>query len=410
MQRFMKAIIAIMLLTTMLVYVGCNKQGDSDVRVTTYKPQDITQTSAKCGGDVIVTQGLSLNELGVCWSTERNPTASDSHLSTTNWSNPYVCTITNLEPSTEYHVRAYALRGLEYYYGDDKVFTTLESNDGGGSNQQYTISVLVDPIEGGTVSGGGFFNSGTSCTVMAFEHSGYSFKNWTDNGMEVSTNSSYSFIVTSNRGLVAHFQRQTGNYDYIDLGLPSGTLWASCNVGASIPEEYGDYFAWGETSTKTTYTWSTYKYANGNYNKLTKYCNNSNYGNNGYTDNLIVLLAGDDAASANWGDGWRMPTKAEWEELKNNTTITWTTQNDVNGRCFTASNGNSLFLPAAGYRNEAGLCNIGGYGDYWSSSLSTDGGPYDAWTFSFGSDSCTLYGDNRNFGQSVRAVRSVCQN
>ena len=333
----MKAIAAIMLITTMFVYVGCNKQGDSDVRVTTYTPQDITQTSAVCGGDVIVTQGLSLNELGVCWSTERNPTASDTHLSTTNWSDTYVCTLTDLEPSTKYHVRAYALRGLEYYYGEDKSFTT-ESNSGGGGG-----------------GGGGW-----------------------------------------------------GSHDYVNLGLPSGTLWATCNVGANAPEEYGYYFAWGETQPKDYYGWSTYQY--GGALTLTKYCQNSSYGYNGFTDNLTTLLPEDDAATANWGSGWRMPTQAERLELLDNTTVTWTTQNSVYGRLFTASNGNSLFLPAAGYRADSSLYSAGSIGYYWSSYLGT-GNPSRAWGLRFDSDYCGMgnFG-NRYCGRSVRPVRSARQN
>ena len=124
-------------------------------------------------------------------------------------------------------------------------------------------------------------------------------------------------------------------HEYVDLGLPSGTLWATYNVGANSPEEYGDYFAWGETQPKDTYTWSTYQYANGgspwgNPN-LTKYCANSQYGYNGYVDDLTILLPEDDAATANWGSNWRMPTQEEWWELGSNTTHTWTTQNGVNG-------------------------------------------------------------------------------
>ena len=101
-------------------------------------------------------------------------------------------------------------------------------------------------------------------------------------------------------------------HEYVDLGLPSGTLWATCNVGAETPEGYGDYFAWGETELKTTYNLSTYKYTNGSYDQLTKYCSNSSYGYNGFTDTLTVLLPEDDAATANWGDGWCMPTADQW--------------------------------------------------------------------------------------------------
>ncbi len=197
--------------------------------------------------------------------------------------------------------------------------------------------------------------------------------------------------------------------EYVDLGLPSGTLWATCNVGANAPEEYGDYFAWGETQPKDYYSWSTYQYSNGGTTwqnpNLTKYCNNSSYGYNGFTDNLTTLLPEDDAATANWGSDWRMPTYDEWVELCQNTTMTLTTQNGVNGRLFTANNGNSLFLPAAGYRSYSSLSYAGSDGHYWSSSLGTDY-PVGAWYFSFGSGYCCMSSSDRNYGRSVRAVRS----
>ena len=196
---------------------------------------------------------------------------------------------------------------------------------------------------------------------------------------------------------------------YVDLGLPSGTLWATCNVGAAAPEGYGDYFAWGETQPKTTYNWSTYKYANGNFVQLTKYCNQFGYGYNGFTDNLTVLQSGDDAATAKWGSGWCMPTREQWVELYQNTTNIWTTQNGVNGRLFTASNGNSLFLPAAGNRWYDELFVVGSNGFYWSSSLDTDYPDY-ARYFGFNSVDFNVRNCRRDYGLSVRAVRSAHQN
>jgi len=202
---------------------------------------------------------------------------------------------------------------------------------------------------------------------------------------------------------------QGGDHEYVDLGLPSGLLWATCNVGADNPEDYGDYFAWGETQPKDIYNWSTYQYCMGSYNTMTKYCNNSSYGYNGFTDNLTTLLPEDDAATANWGSDWRMPTKEEFQELYNNTTVTWIQQNGVNGRLFTATNGNSLFLPAAGYRDYSNLCYAGSYGYYWSSSLNTDN-PGDAWNLYFNSGHYRMSNGSRYYGQSVRPVRSASQN
>ena len=196
-------------------------------------------------------------------------------------------------------------------------------------------------------------------------------------------------------------------HEWVDLGLPSGTLWATCNVGASTPEGYGNHYAWGETSTKGTYNWSTYRYADGDDNRLTKYCNKSDYGNNGFTDNLTTLQSGDDPATS-WGSGWRTPTKAQWGELLANTTNEWTTRNGKSGRLFTSKkNGQTLFLPAAGYRGLSFLYSAGG--DYWSSSLSTDY-PYSAWYLLFDSGNYGMSYSGRYYGQSVRPVRSSRQN
>lgn len=197
-------------------------------------------------------------------------------------------------------------------------------------------------------------------------------------------------------------------HEYVDLGLPSGTLWATCNVGASKPEEYGNYYAWGETSTKSTYNWDTYKYSNGSEDKLTKYCNKKKNGDKRFRDNLTVLQASDDAATVNWGNGWCMPTIAQWEELLSNTTMTMTTQNGVNGRLFKASNGNSLFLPAAGSRHGGNLNKAGSNGYYRSSSLYTDS-PDFAWGFYFYPNYWYKFGRDRivrDGGLPIRAVRS----
>lgn len=192
-------------------------------------------------------------------------------------------------------------------------------------------------------------------------------------------------------------------HDYIDLDLPSGTKWAICNIGATKPEDYGKYFAWGETTSKTNYSWSTYKYCNGSQESLTKYCDESGYGLKGFTDKLKTLQTSDDAATANWGEDWRTPTKAEWEELCENTTNKWSTLNGVAGRLFIAKNGQSLFLPAAGNRNNDKLDQIGPRGLYWSSSYRYD---IQAWYFHFDSRDYYLNGSYRYYGFTIRPVRS----
>ena len=193
-------------------------------------------------------------------------------------------------------------------------------------------------------------------------------------------------------------------HEYVDLGLPSGLKWATCNVGATKPEKYGDYFAWGEVEPKKQYDWTTYLYCKGTNKTLTKYCNNSSYGEGGFTDAKTVLDPEDDAATINWGGRWRMPTKAEQDELRTKCTWDWTTQNGVNGYKVTGPNGNSIFLPAAGYMNEGTLYLAGSYGYYWSTLLGTSG-PDNAYHEGFGSGSENYH--YRYRGQSVRPVYGV---
>ena len=194
-------------------------------------------------------------------------------------------------------------------------------------------------------------------------------------------------------------------HEYVDLGLPSGTLWATCNVGANSPEEYGDHFAWGETKPKTTYKWSTYKYCKGTDDTMTKYCTNSDYGT---VDNKKELEPSDDAATANWGSEWQMPSEEQCYELYNSsyTTTTWTTLNGKYGIWITSNrNGNSIFLPAASYRGDTSLHYAGGCGNYWSRSLDTSYSDY-AYSPSFDSSDISTHSYNcRYYGHSVRPVR-----
>ena len=194
------------------------------------------------------------------------------------------------------------------------------------------------------------------------------------------------------------------NHEYVDLGLPSGTLWATCNIGASKPEDYGDYFAWGETAPKAIYTWETYKWCNGTNDTMTKYCINSSCGT---VDNKTELELEDDAAYANWGPSWRMPSTEQCQELCESCTWQQTTRNGVNGQLVTGPNGQSMFLPAAGERYNNNIGDLGSYGQFWSRTLYDDIiHSYSAFfLFFYLDDHKGYYGNERYIGFPVRAVR-----
>lgn len=181
----------------------------------------------------------------------------------------------------------------------------------------------------------------------------------------------------------------------IDLGLPSGTKWACCNVGASTPEGYGNYYAWGETQPKSVYDWDTYQYYNVGWINIGSDIAGTQY----------------DAATANWGAPWRMPSHALVRELLNNCTSIWTTQNDVSGRKFTGPNGGTIFFPAAGRREDAELIRIGSWGHYWSSVLqidtheNTDNNSAMAYFLAIYTSNAERAVGSRSYGRSVRPVR-----
>ncbi len=161
-------------------------------------------------------------------------------------------------------------------------------------------------------------------------------------------------------------------HDYVDLGL--SVKWATCNIGAAKPKEYGNYFAWGETGKKYRYDFSKYSWRS------------------------------DDAANAQWGESWRMPTKTECDELVNQCSWKWTTIKGVKGYKVMARNGNWIFLPAAGYRNGDSIDDVGAYGHYWSSTVN-DSNNNDAYGLRFDSSSKGTYGSYyRAYGHSVRPV------
>lgn len=206
--------------------------------------------------------------------------------------------------------------------------------------------------------------------------------------------------------------------EMVDLGLPSGTLWAKTNIGAQSETDYGQYFAWGELaqhagwpSDKSThpYDWNEYIYAESDYNELTKYCNDSEYGYNGYTDELTELVATDDIVAVTYGGSYRMPTQDDFQELideTDNELVEDFNGSGVNGYKFTNKSDSSkyIFLPAAGFCDGSNLDSVGEEGDYWSSSLDT-GRPSIACYLYFNNEKVYMFNDSRYYGFSVRPVR-----
>ncbi len=208
------------------------------------------------------------------------------------------------------------------------------------------------------------------------------------------------FCMVTLTSLSCMAQQTHNGHEYVDLGLPSGTLWATCNIGATTPEGYGDYFAWGETEPKTSYDRDNYQWG------IVDWEDEGNYGMTKYnvTDGKTILDSIDDAASVNWGGSWRMPTFEEIKEILDSCTFTWTTQNNVNGCIITGKNGNCIFLPAAGSQYKDTLSYNGTSGEYLSSSL-FGGGPLAGWNLYFRSD-FVGWGDGaiRYCGTTIRPV------
>lgn len=202
--------------------------------------------------------------------------------------------------------------------------------------------------------------------------------------------------------------------EFVDLGL--SVEWAKWNVGATSETECGDYYSWGETELKSNYDWSTYKYAKGANNKLTKYCLNNSYqsqywGGDGDPDNLTLIQPIDDAANIRYGENWRIPTVSELGELEA-LQSKWVTNykgvQGLNGRVFTGTNGNTLFIPAAGYKSIESTSRFGTHGYLWSSRLETNMSP--AFSETFIINSTNGYNQEpleRAVGVNIRPVKGL---
>ena len=362
-------------------------QTPGSVSVTTSSVSNITETSAKCGGTVTAS-GYSVGNCGLCYSELPNPTINSYITSDQMGTGSFTSTMSGLEPGTKYYVRAYATTSSGTLYGEQKEFTTKGNNGGGDDNdddEPSIPSVITNSISNYThnsaTCGGNVTNDG-GATITQKGVCWSTSQNPTINnnktidgngiggyvsnitGLNESTTYYVRAYAVNNAGVgygsqisfTTETKPTTGTingHEWVDLGLPSGLKWATCNVGASSPEDYGDYYAWGETTTSSCYHISQCSLY---YVSINDISGNAQY----------------DAARANWGSTWRMPTEEEMRELLKNCIWMFTEQDNVKGcKVISKTNNNYIFLPAAGEILAYDHYLTNEYGIYWSST------PYD---------------------------------
>lgn len=367
--------------------------------------------------------------------------------------------------------------GTTITYTYDALGNRLTKKVTGATSTIYTITTAVTPAGSGSVTGGGTYVKGSTVELYAIPNAGYEFQKWNDGvtanprTVTVSKNISYKAYfnaataipdlhgdivvdgkvnnldihalvdaylsntqatqvtdldndgtlsiadITSLVGIVNENKEtlKSNGHKYVDLGLPSGALWATCNVGATTPLEFGDFYAWGETEPKDVYNWETYIWCNGDActssnQSLTKYCDRNAYGKE---DGKLSLELDDDAAHVKWGGDWHIPTTEEFQELMDYCTFEYDDIDEahtIEGFRITGPNGNSIIMPATGYRKNSTSYNNSFY--YWSANLmmkdgkSTNGGRYAACLGHVNSEEAEYTGKYRYCGYPVRPVLS----
>ena len=368
--------------------------------ITTGTPTNVAYTSATVGGNILSDGGASITECGICYSTSETPSTEDTKIVSGKGTGNYTINLSNLLDSTTYYVRAYAKNKKGVSYGENVSFMTKGYKapmvtTSAPTNVSYTSASVggnVTSDGGATITERGVVydtspNPTTSNSKKTSESGVGSFTVDLTNLSEGVTYYVRAYAINKkgiSYGEQARFTTETLNgYQYVDLGL--SVKWATCNIGANKPEEYGNYFAWGETRSKSVY-------------------NESNYS---YNEDPKILPLSADAAHVNWGGAWRMPTIAECRELCEHCTWKWIFQNGIKGYKVTSkSNGNSIFLPAAGYKSSTSIYCVGSRGYYHSSSLKEDD-PYLAFYLFMNSD-YDWWGLNSGSRESGLSIRPVC--
>ena len=420
---------------------GGNSGGGSTEQVFTGMATNVTSSTATISCNFTSKANASTLQLGVMYSTERSVVDNRQgvlSLSSNISGNTYTVELSNLNSNTIYYYRAIMMSGGNTYYGSVNSFTTSQGSlvsTGSATDITYNSATISSSFRNTTITSYDELGVQYSESKETLENGSGKFKRTKEvtggniftitltNLTEQTTYYYRAYVITYNNttylGETKSFTTPKNTVDYnghawVDLGLPSGTKWATMNVGASKPEDYGDYYAWGETTTKTSYTLDNYKWnglttdeliARGVVNKVTA----SSY----------LLTASYDVATIKWGSVWRMPTHSEITELEKYTKITASTQNGVDGFLLTSiNNNNSIFLPATGHMNENGLQNGRSSGSdpwyrttCWSSELNQyyDEKSIALWIdngSSYGMKNINYTGANRYYGSPIRPVTS----
>ncbi len=394
--------------------------------VATSVVTEITQTSAKVAGNVTADGGAEVIARGICWSKNQNPTIEASFTTEGNGIGEFTSTIEELTANTTYYARAYATNSKGTSYGEEVNFTTLEEESVVELPTITTVTVSEITIHSAMVSAEVLADGGADVIEYGFYWNKANAGNdeptepteptrvKVGEGLGVFTHTLSGLLEETKYYVCAYAINSAGEivsdgiyfttlkdnnggddnteYAYVDLGLPSGTLWAEHNVGALFPEGYGDHFAYGEIEPKANYTSDN--------------CSS-------YQQDLGEISGNPmfDAATANWGDDWRMPTLEEMFELTQECTWTWTEVNGVSGfKVASKTNGNSIFLPASGFRAYGELIDQNVYGYYWTSTPYEEEGATPTFTKACFLDMCSYqvycnWSLRRN-GMTIRPVRN----
>ena len=417
---------------------GGNSGGGTTEQVMTGTASDVTENSATVTCNFTSSVNAGSLQLGVLYSTERS--AVDNRQGTFGLANhvegnTYTVGLSSLLSNTIYYYRAYMVSGGNTYYGSVSSFTTTRDElvtTGDATDITYKSATIASRFKTGYItsfeslgieysdsketleSGRGraattseVTNSNVFTVSLALldKETTYYYRAY------VKTYHTIYYGVTKSFTTLKHDVDYNG-HEYVDLGLPSHTLWATMNVGASKPEEIGDYYAWGETTTKTTYTEDNYKWKGLSTDELV--ARGVVREDNLY--NQYTLTPSYDVATVKWGNAWRMPTGEEISELEKYTTIVATTQDGVEGFRFTSTvNKNSIFLPAGGFWDKNSVINGDGKTWYratcWSTGLNQYGDEYSMGLWidngsSSGMKNILYGGAERYYGSNVRPVVS----